>query len=337
MSAPITLDKLPADVSLVMRTVVLALVPGTLVFIYQYGWGGLVNIVLAVSTACLFEALATTLRGRNVKFALTDYSAAVTGLLIALCLPPLIAWWLPVLAAAFAILLAKHTYGGLGHNIFNPAMAGYALLLVSFPRDLGLWLSSPDVFQTALSDAIAIVFNGGLVAIDNWDAFTGATAFDESRDLLRQLAPLGQIREQVTGLFGARQSEWANLAYLAGGLWLLHRRIISWHIPVAFLSTLAACASIQTLINDNGAMGIGFHLFGGATMLCAFFIATDPVSAAASQRGRIIYAIGIAVLVFLIRAKGSYPDSVAFAVLLMNCVVPMIDRIEPYIRTGAHR
>ncbi len=337
MSTQYSVGNLPTDVPQVMRIVLYALLPGITVFIYQTGWGGIINILLAIFGACLFEAIAAMLRGRNPVFTLSDFSAVVTGLLIALCLPPLVAWWLPMLASAFAILLAKHIYGGLGHNIFNPAMAGYALVLISFPRDLGLWSLAPDLFQTPLADAISIVSNGGLVTQNNWDAVTGATALDEARNLLRQNTGLRQTKDQVAGWFGARQSEWTNLAYLCGGLWLLWRRVISWHIPLVFLTTIMFCSVLHTLIDSNQSLGIGFHLFSGATMLCAFFIATDPVSAATGTRGRIIYAVGIAVLAYMIRANGAYPDSIAFAVLLMNCVVPAIDRIEPYLRYGGLR
>jgi len=314
-------------VSTLMQLVLLALVPGTAVFLYHTGWGGVINLVLAIVAAVVFEAIAVRLRGRSVRTNLEDYSAVVTGWLIALCLPPLIAWWLPVLAAAFAILLAKHLFGGLGQNIFNPAMAGYALLLVSYPLDLGLWLRIPEAFNLTLYEALTTVTSGGLKLQTDLDALTGATALDQHRSWLLQSLDAVTPPANTVGLIGAAHSEWINVAFFAGGIWLWYRRIIQWHIPLAFLAALMLCAAIGNLVDPLQA-GPGFHLFGGATMLGAFFIATDPVSAAASVRGRLIYAAGAGGLVYLIRTLGAYPDAVAFAILLMNCTVPALDRMD---------
>lgn len=323
--------KIHGDVSQVMQLVIAALLPGFAVFLYQTGWGGLLNLGIAAVAAVIFESLALTLRQKNPLAGIKDYSALVTGLLIALCLPPLLPWWITVLAVMFAIVFAKHCYGGLGQNIFNPAMAGYAIILISFPRELSLWLSLPDAFNTTLTDALRFTFNGGLGIMPGWDALTGATAFDTTRDLSLQETAIPLIKKQTHGLFGAVNSEWLNLAYLVGGLALIYKKVISWHIPAGVLAGLISCTLLESLVAGPAPMSSGFHLFGGATMLCAFFIATDPVSAAASNRGRLIYGAGIGVLVFVIRTWGSYPDSIAFAILLMNCLVPMIDRVEPHL------
>lgn len=314
-------------VSHLMLMVLVALVPGTAVFIYQTGWGGVVNLALAVIAAIVFEAMAVKLRRRCVRSSLNDCSAIVTGWLIALCLPPLLAWWIPVIATGFAILLAKHLFGGLGQNIFNPAMAGYALVLVSFPLDLGLWLSAHEAFNLSVGEVISVVLNGGIKLHANWDALTGATALDEYRSALLQPSEQPLSLAPSFGIFGAAYSEWTNAAFMAGGIWLWYKRIIQWHIPLAFLAALLLCAFLGNLIDPRQA-GVGLHLFGGATMLGAFFIATDPVSAAASNRGRLIYAAGAGVLVYLIRTFGAYPDAVAFAILLMNCTVPALDRLD---------
>jgi len=315
------------DVSYLMLMVVVALIPGTAVFIYQTGWGGVINLVLAVIAALVFEAIAVTLRKRPVCQSLGDCSALVTGWLIALCLPPLLAWWIPVLAVGFAILLAKHLFGGLGQNVFNPAMAGYALVLISFPLDLGLWLSAHEAFTLQANEAITIVLNGGLKLHADWDALTGATALDQHRNWL--LHPTAQPVPTIEpfALMPAVGNGWTNAAFMAGGIWLWYKRVIQWHIPVAFLATLLICAFVGQLI-DAGQAGVGLHLFSGATMLGGFFIATDPVSAAAGVRGRLMYAAGAGGLVYLIRTFGAYPDAVAFAILLMNCCVPALDRLE---------
>ena len=317
-----------------MLLVLIALIPGVLIFHYQTGWGGLLNVCFAIIAALCFETVALTLRKKNIKTGLGDYSAIVTAVLIALCLPPLVPWWIPMIAVAIAILLAKHCYGGLGHNIFNPATAGYAVVLISYPRELSLWPVLPEAFNLSLSETLRIVFNGGLVQNTNWDALTGATALDKARDLLIQGTVTSDIRALTYGLFGARHTEWVNLAFLFGGIYLLYRRIISWHIPVAIISAVVCLSTLHTLFFANVPGTPIFHLFGGATMLCAFFIATDPVSAAASNRGRIIYGAGVGIFIYLIRNFGSFPDSIAFAVLLMNCAVPMIDRFDHYMRPG---
>ncbi len=320
----------PKSVTSTMQMVLLALLPGCLVFTYQNGWGSVINLVLAVLSAIAFEALALKLRKRSVISALSDYSAIVTAVLIALCLPPLLPWWIPVLACGFAILLAKHAFGGIGYNLFNPAMVGYAIILISFPTELSLWLAQPDGFSTSLNDSIGTVFNGGLAALPQWDALTGATALDQYRDLRLQGTDTDLITTQTQGLFGARQSEWINLAYLLGGAWLLRMRVINWHIPISLLATLAICTLLHNALLSN-TLSVSINLFGGATMLCAFFISTDPVSAATSNRGRIIYACLTGFLVYLIRSYGAFPDGVAFAVLLSNCATPALDRFDSWL------
>ena len=321
----------PSSVSETMKLLLLALIPGILVFIFQNGWGSIINLLLAAISALAFEAVAQKLRNRPPLAAIADHSALVTAVLIALCLPPLIPWWIPVLATCFAILLAKHVFGGIGNNLFNPAMVGYACVLISFPADLSLWLIQPDNFSVTLTDAINLSFNGGLVNASlnttEWDALTGATALDQHRTLHLQNITASAISAQTQGLFGARQGEWINLAFLVGGLWLLSRKVINWHIPVGFLGALLAATLLHNLLHDEH-LSIPVYMFGGATMLCAFFISTDPVSAAASNRGRVVYAALIGLLVYVIRAYGAYPDGVAFAVLLANCTVPAIDRLD---------
>jgi electron transport complex protein RnfD len=320
-------DRTVADV---MLLVLAALIPGIAVFLYLTGWGGVINLVIAMITAVLAEAAAVRLRGQAVRLSIADFSAVVTAVLLALCLPPLLPWWIVVVATLFAILLAKQVYGGLGQNIFNPAMAGYALVLISYPLDLSSWLAQPDQFNMPLTEAFAIVFSGGLSQSVNYDALTGATALSRLYDLQLQSANPAQLAEDIRGSFGAQHSEWLNLAFLAGGAALLVFKVISWHLPVAMITGVAICHIVLGASYPD----LTFHLFGGATMLCAFFIITDPVSAPAGNRGRLIFGFLTGVLLYLIRHFGSYPDSAAFAVLLMNCCVPVLDRMETLFSTG---
>ena len=309
--------------SRVMLTVTLATVPGLLVTTALFGFGTLVNVVLAVMVALLSEALVLRIRNRPLGFFLKDYSALLTGVLIGLALPPLAPWWITVVATAFAIVFGKQLYGGMGNNPFNPAMLGYALVLVSFPVQLTTnWAVSSQMSTAPLAsllDAISTIL-GGQAA----DAFTGATPLDTYKHLISnstaaELQKLPTFNGWLNGGW-----EWINLAYLAGGLFLIYRRIITWHIPVSMLAALSLCSIVLGWDADMYTP-VSLHLLSGATMLGAFFIATDPVSAATTPRGKLIYGAGVGILVYVIRTWGAYPDAVAFGVLLMNLAAPFID------------
>ncbi|MEM7258127.1 MAG: RnfABCDGE type electron transport complex subunit D, partial [Pseudomonadota bacterium] len=205
---------------------------------------------------------------------------------------------------------------------------GYAVVLISYPLDVSTWVELPHGFQLSFTQALAYSFNGGLSQSVNYDALTGATALSQYYELALQGATDDDISQAVRGSFGARHSEWLNLAFLAGGLILLGRRIISWHLPVAVLTGII----LMHLLAGSAYPDLWFHWFGGATMLCAFFIVTDPVSAPASHRARLVFGLLVGMLTYLIRQYGSYPDSVAFAVLLMNCCVPLLDKLDNRLR-----
>jgi Na+-translocating ferredoxin:NAD+ oxidoreductase subunit D len=314
-----------------MRLVIYALAPTVAMHVVVFGPGLLIQILLGVLTALAAEALALHWRGKNIKQFLSDGSAILTAVLLALCLPPLAPWWLIVSGTAFAILLAKHAFGGLGMNPFNPAMVGYAVLLVSFPAQLLQWLP-PDVaglqrVQVSFVQALTTILTGHLPQALTWDAITSPTPLDAMRTNLSMGMTMQEAQANpIFGGLGGRGWEWINLATLAGGIWLLAMRIIRWQIPVAMLATLAVCSSVMYAIDPGAYTGPIFQLTSGASMLGAFFIATDPVSAATSDRGRLIYAAGIGLLTYVIRTWGGYPDGVAFSVLLMNLAVPLIDR-----------
>ena len=302
-AAPFTVAR--ASVSGVMLQVLLALVPLAVVQVLLYGPGLLLQLSVAAVTALACEAAALKVRGRPAGVALRDGSVIVTGALLALSVPTDLPWWLTASGTAVAVLLAKHAYGGLGQNPFNPAMVGYAVLLGSFPVEMTQWpMTGAD-----------------------WDAVTGATALDALRTGLRQSYTMTEIAAgPAFGTVGAAGAEWANAAALAGGAFLLARRVIRYHIPLSFLAGLALPAAIMHALDPGAYAGPAFHLASGATMLGAFFIATDPVSAATSERGRLIYGAGIGALTWTIRSWGNYPDGVAFAVLIMNAAVPLLDR-----------
>ncbi|ULQ46992.1 RnfABCDGE type electron transport complex subunit D [Flagellatimonas centrodinii] len=299
----------PPSIRTVMLRVLLALVPGTAVFTALFGWGVLLNIVVAVVSALIFEAVALKLRGRDLE-PLQDGTAIVTGVLLALALPPDAAWWLPVIGSLFAIGLGKHVYGGLGYNPFNPAMVGYVVLLISFPVQMTAW-GGPNLPWAA-------------------DAVSQATVLDHVRTALTQQRTLSEIFTDPGFDHGLLRG-WSlmALAYLAGGLWMLWQRTIRWQIPVAMLAGMGAIALVFWGIDSDRYASPLFHWGSGATLLGAFFIATDPVSAATTPRGRLWFGAGIGVLTYVIRTWGGYPDAVAFAVLLMNLCAPTIDRYTP--------
>ena len=321
----------PNSVSRVMGIVLIALVPAIAMHVAFFGIGIIVQLTLASATALLCEYVALRLRGQEPRKFLTDGSALITAVLIAMCLPPLAPWWLVVSGTAFGILIAKHLYGGLGANPFNPAMVGYAVLLVSFPAQLAHW-PIPDIATLApadmrIADLLYAIFVGDLPPHLTWDGVTSPTPLDAMRTGL--MAGLTQSETQATpifGVLGGRGWEWINLAVLAGGIWILALKIIRWHIPAALLAGLALPATIMNAVDPGSYAGPLFHLTSGASMLGAFFIATDPVSAATTDRGRLVFGFGIGVIAYTIRTWGGYPDGIAFAVLLMNLAVPLIDR-----------
>lgn len=313
------------DTGHIMRLVILATLPGTLALTWFFGVGVILNIVLACLACALLEAAAMKIRGRPVMFYLRDYSALVTGVLLGLALPPYCPWWLVIVGCACAIILAKQLYGGMGFNPFNPAMVGYVILLISFPVEMTQWAApsgigahTPGVFESLQKIWLGI-------AIDGYTAATPLDVMTQNNSLL--INDLYASDPTLSaGQFAGAGWEWANIGFLAGGIFLLFKRVFTWHAPVSMLLSLSLMA---IMFYDGGSSGSGgsplFHLLSGATMLGAFFIVTDPVTSAVSNKGRIIYGAAIGVLIYAIRHWGNYPDAVAFAVLLMNFAAPFID------------
>ena len=310
----------PNSITRIMLNVIVALVPGIIAYVVFFGWGIILNIIVAVITALATEIFMLQLRKRPIKPFIMDGSAVVTAILLALALPSLAPWWLTFIGVSFAIIMGKHLYGGLGYNPFNPAMIGYALLLVSFPLEMTLWLQ-PD-------NSISFAQNLNYVlhsSLNNIDTMTMATTLDTVKTQSGLGLPITEIQSNYPAIFGqfaGKGWEWINLMFLFGGLWLLYKRVISWEIPTAFIISFAVMSVIFYSSTDTSPL---FHLFSGATMLCAFFIATDPVTASTTTRGRLIYAAGIGIFAYIIRMWGGYPDGIAFGVLLMNMAAPTID------------
>ncbi|MDO9011305.1 MAG: electron transport complex subunit RsxD [Gallionella sp.] len=318
----------PDSVSQIMLKVLLALIPGIALYVWHFGPAILVSITLASLTALATEALMLRLRNRPIAPFLKDNSALLTGWLLALSIPPLAPWWLVVIGTAFAISVSKHLYGGLGNNPFNPAMIGYAVLIISFPVQMTQWLSPHGMGSVELGfiEQLNYIFLGVFPEGIKLDALTMATPLDT---LKTQLHLDGQIREildmPIYGRLAGHGSEMVAAGFLLGGLYLLATRIISWHIPVVYLGTLFAVAGLFHLLDPAHYVEPLFHWFSGAAMIGAFFILTDPITSPTTHKGKLIFAFGAGLLTYLIRAFGGFPDGMAFATLLMNICVPLID------------
>lgn len=321
----------PASVQRVMMTVLVALLPGIVAYAWLFGAGILVNLAIATATALAAEALVLWLRKRPLRVPLTDGSAVVTAWLIALILPSIAPWWLIVVGVLVAIVGAKHLYGGIGQNPFNPAMAAYCAMIVAYPALMSQWPSADGVdFATQLQWIL-----GGSREIDG---VTGATALDTMRTGLNNQGNVSTILASDTfGFAGGRGWEWIALAYLVGGLFLLARRVITWHLPLGFIIGMGVMAGVSCLIAPDSFPSPLFHLASGGAMLAAFFIITDPITCASSPLGKFIFAAGVGIIAWVIRTFGVYPDGIAFAVLLMNICVPFINHATQSAPAGRRK
>jgi electron transport complex protein RnfD len=294
----------------IMRLVIYALVPAVLVSLYSFGLAALIVLLLCTLGCVLFEALGNKLLKQPLT--IKDGSAALTGILLALNLPPSCPWWMALLGAAIAILIGKQLYGGLGYNVFNPALVARVVLLISFPVQMTTWTS-----PTPIGSGI--------------DAVTMATPLGEMKTAVMLT---GKLPELATSGFGnyflgnmsGSLGEVSALALLIGGIFLLIRKVIRWHIPVSFIGTLVIFSGIFWILDPSKYPNPVFHLITGGLMLGAFFMATDMVTSPVTNRGMLIFGCGCGLLTVLIRLFGGYPEGVSFAILLMNAATPLIDR-----------
>ena len=312
------------SVQRIMLQVLLALLPAVAAYVWLIGPIVLVQLLIASLAALLAEAAMLRLRGKPLAPFLGDGSVVVTAWLVALAFPPLSPWWLTVVGVLIAVVIAKHLYGGLGQNPFNPAMVAFAACIVSFPALMAQW--PPAHLAASFLDQLALVFGHA----PRLDTMSGATPLDALKTALKLgegASSVAATRQDahIFGLVGGRGWEWVSAAYLLGGLWLWQRRIIGWHLPLAFLAGIALIATPLWLWQPAQYADPLFHVFSGGSLLGAFFIVTDPVSGSTTPRGKLIFGLAAGVLAYLIRVFGGYPDGVAFAVLLLNLCVPLID------------
>lgn len=334
LSSPFVRQRLPLD--RVMLHVVLAGIPGAVLMAVFFGWGIIINLLIAITFAYLAEAAVLKIRNKPIKATLQDNTALVTACLYALALPSLLPWWMTALGVIFAITVVKQLYGGVGFNIFNPAMAGYVVLLISFPSEmtlnwhnpigmgaqtLSLWETLHIIFTESLSNGQTLVALHGTI-----DAISQATPLDTLKTGLTNNMMASEVMQApLFGQFGGLGWEWINLAFFIGGLYLVMRGIADWRIPLSFIVVLFTTAMLLNSIDGSRFINPMFHIVTGGTMLGAFFIATDPVSASTTRLGRFVYGGLIGLLVYIIRTWGAYPDGIAFAVLILNMAVPTID------------
>ncbi|MDU8923864.1 electron transport complex subunit RsxD [Pasteurellaceae bacterium LIM206] len=321
----------------IMLWVIVAMLPAIFTQIHFFGFGVLIQAALAIIFALLLEFVVTILRKKPKLFYISDFSVTLTALILAVAIPPYAPYWVILIGTFCAVMLGKHVYGGLGQNIFNPAMVGYVILLVSFPLQMTTWLPPVQLLNEppTLTDAVSLIFSG--VSSDGFtlhqlttaiDGMSSATPLDAVRTGLKSGSDLVQINQSP--LF--RQSVFAGLgwfqvnsAFLIGGIFLVWKRIIHWQIPVAVLATVFVFGGLAWLFSANMPSPL-WQLFSGATMFCAFFIATDPVTASITPKGKLIFGALVGLLLCLIRFYGGYSDGVAFAILLANICVPLIDQ-----------
>lgn len=314
-----------------MLTVLLALAPATAFNLYLFGWPAILLFTVTIGACVAIEAACLALADRPIIPTLSDLSAVLTGWLLAMSLPPWAPWWIGVLAAGFAIALAKHAFGGIGQNVFNPAMVGRTVMLVSFPVVMTAWVMPHPLFSAGapgLMDALSITFGGHMPDTVSAASALGHVKTELSRGIpvTQSIAQVPDLMDMMMGHRAGSLGETSAILILAGGLFLMAKRIISWHIPVSVMGGLFVMAAISHAVDPARFASGTFHLVSGATFLGAFFIATDYVTSPVTKKGQLVFGLGCGVLIWLIRTFAGYPEGVAFAVLLMNGLAPIIDQ-----------
>ncbi|MEO0068837.1 MAG: RnfABCDGE type electron transport complex subunit D [candidate division WOR-3 bacterium] len=320
----------PVNVSKLMWAVVFALLPAFAGSIYFFGLRALLIVLISTFSAVLFDAVAQLLFGRRVTIG--DGSAVITGILLGFNLPPNVPWWLPVAGSGFAMVVAKQFFGGLGHNFINPALAGRAFLVASWPTQMTTSYLAPrgGLIPALSQDALKVCT----------DAVTSATPLNvlkqgsklvlpgcDPRLLYEQLQSWSTLKRLFFGNTGGCIGETSALLLLIGGILLIAMKVIDWRIPLSYLLTVAGLVLILPGNKANLLNYTLFHLLSGGLMLGAFYMATDYVTSPLTHKGRVIFGIGCGILTVVIRLWGGYPEGVCYSILLMNVATPLIDRL----------
>ena len=303
-----------------MLLVIAALLPAYVISVAAFGWGALITTAISVAACVLFEWLITKFLLKQ-KPTICDCSAVLTGLLLAFNLPCNLPWWIVVIGALVAIGIAKMTFGGLGQNLFNPALVGRVFLLIAFPVQMTTW-PRPMGFHTSYVDAE-----------------TGATPLALMKQIVKNgdsslINQLPELWDMFAGWIGGSLGEVCALALLIGGIFLIIMRVITWHIPISILATVALFAAVTGWCGAlpegiTTLQYVAMTLCTGGIMLGAFFMATDYVTSPMTGWGKIIFGVGIGLIVMVIRTWGAYPEGMSFAILIMNACVPLLNHIRP--------
>ena len=299
----------------IMFGVVIALVPAFFVSIYFFGFDALKLVVVSIAACLLFEYLIQKYLIKGVV-TINDGSAVVTGLLLAFNVPSNLPVWIMIVGAFVAIGIAKMSYGGIGKNVFNPALVGRVFLLLSFPVQMTSWPVAKPLFAEKLTDAITGPTPLGILK----------EGLDEGRTISELTSELPTYVTELLGQHGGSLGEVSAVALLLGAFYLFYRRIISWHIPATYLGTVVIFSGILWLINPGIYINPLFHLVTGGMMLGVFFMATDMVSSPMSAKGMLVFGFGAGLITMLIRVWGAYPEGVSFAILIMNAFTPLINK-----------
>lgn len=325
------------SVNQIMATVMLAILPATVFGLFCFGLPAIFLFIITIVSAVIFEAFCLKLKGRPAMPSIKDGSAILSAWLLVMTLPPWAPWWIGVSGSALAIILGKHVYGGLGQNLFNPAMLARVALLISFPVEMTTWANVSPLFfsqSPGLAESWHIVFSG----IDNLDAYTGATTLGFVKTEFSQNRVLSDILQDYSatlnfiGWTRGSMGETSSLLLLIGGLWLIRQGVIQWHIPASMLATVFVIAGLFHFADNEHYISPFMHLNSGAMICVAFFIATDYVTSPNTPTGQLVFGAGCGLLIFVIRTWGAFPEGAGFAVLLMNAATPLIDYyIKPRI------
>lgn len=336
ITGPYTHEK--STISRTMLWVMVALTPATAFGIYQFGLPALWLFIITILACVLSEAFCLYVAGKPIKPFLLDGSAILTGWLLAMTLPPWAPWWIAVLGALLAIVVGKQVFGGIGQNLFNPAMVARVALLISFPLEMTTWVVPHPFFTEAspdLLESLHITFD----LKNEFDGVSSATILGHIKTELDRGIVLSEIwggsynpLDLFIGKVAGSLGETSAILLFAGGLMLLFTRIISWHIPLSMMVSIAILATVFNWYDGDRYPHALYHLLSGATLLGAFFIATDLVTSPVTKKGQLLFGTGCGALVFIIRTWAGYPEGMAFAVMLMNGFTPMIDHyIKPRI------
>jgi Na+-translocating ferredoxin:NAD+ oxidoreductase subunit D len=305
-----------------MSGVILALTPAMLASFYFFGWGALIITITSVASSVIIEYLIQKFILKT-RPTVTDCSAVVTGLLLAFNVPSNLPVYIVIIGAVVAIGIAKMTFGGLGNNPFNPALVGRVFLLISFPVQMTSW-PIPTGFSNSYTDAV-----------------TGATPLGIIKEGLKNGENISNLMNQIPthlqmfyGRMGGSMGEIAAVALMAGFAWLLYKKIITWHIPVSVIGSVALFTFVLWIINPEKNADPLFHILTGGVLLGAIFMATDYVTSPMSKRAMIIYGVGIGVITVIIRVYGAYPEGVSFAILILNAFVPLMNTYIKPVKPG---